>query len=103
MKEALNFNDKISEFISLDGKKYDDINVYEDEKKRTIGSNKKLRLLLSMVKIGDWKNALLLMNKLPEHYAVSHNQISDAFYLLLHHIIDPLFLKYVFALIISNI
>ena len=70
IEKAKLFPRKIAEFLSVEGAKQEDINIFEDEKSMTIGSNQKLGLVLSLIRIGDWKNASKIMNRLPEYFTV---------------------------------
>ncbi|KPM11917.1 THO complex subunit 2-like protein, partial [Sarcoptes scabiei] len=94
LAEAKNYPRYISSILAVEGTKHEDINVFEQEKIRKIGSNQKLGLILSLLKIGDWLNSSLLINKLPEFYAVSHPEITDALISLVHYLIGPLSIIY---------
>lgn len=91
IEEAKKFPRKISEFMAVEGAKHEDIDIYEDERTKTIGSNQKLGLVLSLIRIGDWKNASSIMSRLPEYFTVSYPSIGIALCQLISHLIDPLY------------
>lgn len=83
----------MSAILAVEGAKHEDINIYEDEKYRVVGTNQKLGLILSLLKIGDWSDAYKMIAKLPEYYSVSHPLICDALCSLIHFLIDPFYRK----------
>lgn len=101
IEEAKKFQRKISEIMSVEGAKHEDIDIYEDERSKTIGSNQKLGLVLSLIRIGDWENASKIINRLPEYFPVSYSSIGIALCNLLHYCIDPLYRRYL--LLFQNI
>lgn len=54
-------------------------------------SNQKLGLCEALLLIGDWENAKILINHLPEHYAVGFEPIALALCNLLHYMIEPVY------------
>lgn len=91
ISEAKNFNKKMSAILSVEGAKFEDVNIFEEEKLKSIGANQKFGLILSLLKIGDWDNAWKLMSKLPEYFCVSYPPICDALCTLIHYLIDPFY------------
>ncbi|XP_044748967.1 THO complex subunit 2 isoform X1 [Coccinella septempunctata] len=53
--------------------------------------NQKLGLCEALLLIGDWENAKILINHLPEHYAVGFEPIALALCNLLHYVIEPVY------------
>lgn len=93
LAEAKNFPRKVSAILAVEGAKHEDIDVFEEVKTRKIGSNQKLGFILALLKLGDWNNASKLINKLPEYFAISYPDISDALSSFIHYLIGPLYKK----------
>lgn len=55
--------------------------------------NQKLGLCEALLEVGDWPSAQQLMDKLPDHYAVSQPHIARQLCLLVHTLLEPLYAK----------
>ncbi|KAH7969434.1 hypothetical protein HPB52_017999 [Rhipicephalus sanguineus] len=60
----------------------------------TLEENQKLGLCEALLEVGDWLNAQRLMQRLPEHYAVSQPHIARRLCLLVHTLVEPLYSKH---------
>ena len=58
--------------------------------------NQKLRLCEAMFEVGDWDHALVLINRLPQHFAMDQEPIALQFCQLIHWILMTLCNKLVF-------
>ncbi|KAH9373714.1 hypothetical protein HPB48_018641 [Haemaphysalis longicornis] len=56
--------------------------------------NQKLGLCEALLEVGDWPSAQQLMDKLPDHYAVSQPHIARQLCLLVHTLLEPLYAKH---------
>lgn len=71
----------------VEDEKVPDVDIADD----TYAMNQKLGLCEAMLTIGDWANAKLLIEKLPEKCATSHEPIAKTICKLMHQIIEPLY------------
>ena len=55
--------------------------------------NQKLGLVEALLRIGDWKHARILLDRLPPFFAVAHQPVAEAICKVIHHIIEPLYKK----------
>ncbi|KAJ8978313.1 hypothetical protein NQ317_008185 [Molorchus minor] len=53
--------------------------------------NQKLGLCEALLLVGDWETAHILIQRLPEHYALGYEPVALALSGLLHHIIEPVY------------
>ena len=58
-----------------------------------IDDNQKLNLCLHLLKVGDWLNALVIIDKLPEFYALSDRRLALELCKIIHYMIDDLYKK----------
>jgi THO complex subunit 2 len=54
-------------------------------------NNQKFGLCEALLTIGDWTNAQMMINKLPEFYATSYEPLAKSLCSLIHMIIEPLY------------
>lgn len=54
-------------------------------------SNQKLGVCEALLNIGDWENALLIIKRLPEHFALDHEPVGLALCRLLQYIVEPVY------------
>lgn len=59
-----------------------------------IEDNQKLNLCLHLLKVGDWKNALMIIDKLPEFYALSDRRLALELCRIIHFMIDDFYKRY---------
>ena len=53
--------------------------------------NDKLCLTESLLKLGAWKQAKELMDRLPQYHATSHTAVAKTMCQLVHYVIDPMY------------
>ena len=58
-----------------------------------IDDNQKLNLCLHLLKVGDWKNALVIIDKLPEFYAISDRRLALELCRIIHFMVDDFYKK----------
>ena len=56
--------------------------------------NQKIGLIKCLINIEDWSNSLTLLEKLPQWYLASHEDISQSICKALRKIIDPIYQKF---------
>lgn len=64
-------------------------------KHRLIEDNQKLHLCLHLLKVGDWKNALVIIDKLPEFYALSDRCLALELCRIIHFMVDDFYKRFV--------
>lgn len=64
-------------------------------KHRLIDDNQKLHLCLHLLKVGDWQSALVIIDKLPEFYALSDRSIALELCRIIHFMVDDFYKKFV--------
>ncbi|XP_054160183.1 THO complex subunit 2-like [Oppia nitens] len=94
LSEARTFAKKINSILTNPEKQNEDEKNVEEERQKQFLSNQKLGLILALLKVGDWKNAELLIRKLPEYYAVSFETIANQLCDLIHYSIDKIYKQY---------
>ena len=62
-------------------------------KHRLIEDNQKLHLCLHLLKVGDWRNALVIIDKLPEFYALSDRCLALELCRIIHFMVDDFYKK----------
>ena len=90
LSDAKTFAKKINAIVSAEKQSEEQHNA-EEEKRRQFASNQKLGLVSALLKVGDWKNAKQLIDKLPEYYAVSFDTIAKQLSHLIHFSIDKMY------------
>lgn len=58
-------------------------------------NNQKLGLCEALLEIGAWSCAQAILDRLPENFAITSPPISKALCSLIHHVIDPLYERWV--------
>ncbi|KAK5643842.1 hypothetical protein RI129_007687 [Pyrocoelia pectoralis] len=89
MKNAREYIQSL-QVISLNGPKEDTIEE-KDNTTDQYNNNQKLGLCEALLEIGDWDNAQLIINRLPEHFAMDYQPVALALCKLLHYIIEPVY------------
>lgn len=90
MKDAREYVRKL-QIISISNKEKEDMPEDKENPLDKYNSNQKLGLCRALLHIGDWNNALLLIKRLPEHYAMEHEPIALALCSLLHYQVEPVY------------
>ncbi|KAK9870147.1 hypothetical protein WA026_006238 [Henosepilachna vigintioctopunctata] len=90
MKEAKEYFRKL-QVISVNKTEKEETPEEPDNPIEKYRSNQKLGLCEALLLVGDWDNAKVLINHLPEHYAVGFEPIALALCNLLHYIIEPVY------------
>lgn len=90
MKDAKEYVRKL-QIISINNKEKEDAPEETEQSADKYIYNQKLGLCEALLNIGDWNNAQLLMQQLPEHYAVEYQPIAVALCKLLHSIVEPVY------------
>nr|XP_037284733.1 THO complex subunit 2-like [Rhipicephalus microplus] len=86
---------KRSAMVIMSSEKKDEEKKDEDkDDDLTLEENQKLGLCEALLEVGDWLNAQRLMQRLPEHYAVSQPHIARRLCLLVHTLVEPLYSKH---------
>lgn len=90
MKDAKEYVRKL-QIISINNKDKEDTPEEVENVKEKYVFNQKLGLCEALLTVGDWDNALMLMKRLPEHYAVEQPAIALELCKLLHCIVEPVY------------
>ncbi|KAK7097709.1 THO complex subunit 2-like isoform X2 [Littorina saxatilis] len=80
--------------IIVGEKKEEDKDKGEMEKPEMKANNQKLGLCEALLEIGAWDNAKVILDGLPDAFAISHKPIVQALCRLIHAAIDPMYSKY---------
>lgn len=100
MKDAREYVRKL-QIISINNKEKDETNEDIENFYEKYEGNQKLGLCEALLIVGDWNTAQTLIKRMPKHYAVGYEPIAAAMCDLLHHIIEPVYMKY--AVVSPNI
>jgi THO complex subunit 2 len=87
LNEAKSFAKKTM-LMSTSDPKLEEDKMTDLERHTLIANNQKLGLCLALIKVGDWKTAKDLINRLPDYYAVSNPKITKQLCSLIHYAID---------------
>lgn len=90
MKDAKEYVRKL-QIISINNKEKEETPEEPENVLEKYNSNQKLGLCEALLLVGDWENAKNLINRLPDHYALSFQPIALALCKLLHYIIEPVY------------
>lgn len=90
LKDAKEYVRKL-QIISINQKEKEEVPEETENPIEKYNSNQKLGLCEALVTVGDWDNALNLMKRLPEHYAVEQEPIALALCQLLHSLVEPVY------------
>ncbi|KAL3266220.1 hypothetical protein HHI36_010402 [Cryptolaemus montrouzieri] len=90
MKDAKEYFRKL-QVISVNKTEKEDTPEDPENPTEKYKSNQKLGLCEALLLVGDWNNAKILINHLPEFYAVGFESIALALCNLLHCIIEPVY------------
>ncbi|XP_066259419.1 THO complex subunit 2 isoform X1 [Euwallacea similis] len=96
LKDASEYVRKL-QIISLSSKEKEDEKDDADVAEDLFTSNQKLRLCEALLLIGDWTNAKVIIDLLPEHCVIGFEPIALAVCDLLHSLIEPLYAKHCLA------
>lgn len=84
-------------FVSAEDKPMDEDRLSDMERFSLLVNNQKLGLCLALLKVGDWKNAHELIERLPSFYAVSNPIIAKQLCSLIHYTMDVIYHSYVIS------
>lgn len=90
MKDAKEYVRKL-QIISISNKEKEEIPEEKENPIDKYHSNQKLGLCEALLFVGDWENAISLIKRLPEHYAMEHEPIALALCNLLNYILEPIY------------
>ncbi|XP_063912799.1 THO complex subunit 2 isoform X3 [Zophobas morio] len=93
MKDAKEYVRKL-QIISINNKEKEETPEEPENVLEKYNSNQKLGLCEALLLVGDWENAKNLINRLPDHYALSFQPIALALCKLLHYIIEPVYREF---------
>ncbi|KAL1434887.1 hypothetical protein MTO96_001763 [Rhipicephalus appendiculatus] len=91
---ALQYAKRSAMVIMSSEKKEEEKKDEDKDDDLTLEENQKLGLCEALLEVGDWLNAQRLMQRLPEHYAVSQPHIARRLCLLVHTLVEPLYSKH---------
>ncbi|XP_070391314.1 THO complex subunit 2 isoform X1 [Dermacentor albipictus] len=91
---ALQYAKRSAMVIMSSEKKEEEKKDEDKDDDLTLEENQKLGLCEALLEVGDWLNAQKLMQRLPEHYAVSQPHIARRLCLLVHTLVEPLYSKH---------
>lgn len=100
MKDAREYVRKL-QIISINNKEKEEaIEESENFYEKYLG-NQKLGVCEALLIVGDWDTAHILIKRMPKQYAVGNESVAVALCALLHHIIEPVYIKH--AVVSPNI
>ncbi|XP_077559324.1 THO complex subunit 2-like protein isoform X3 [Haemaphysalis longicornis] len=92
--DALQYARRSAMVIMSSEKKEEEKKDEDKDDDLTLEENQKLGLCEALLEVGDWPSAQQLMDKLPDHYAVSQPHIARQLCLLVHTLLEPLYAKH---------
>ncbi|XP_008192636.2 THO complex subunit 2 isoform X2 [Tribolium castaneum] len=93
MKDAKEYVRKL-QVISINNKEKEETPEEPENLMEKFNANQKLGLCEALLSVGDWNNAKNLINRLPDHYALSFQPIALALCKLLHYIVEPVYREF---------
>lgn len=92
LDDAKKYKDKLN-VISTNKDKEMDVEVEKGYDDDNYERNQKLNLCEALLNVGDWKTALLFIDRLPEQSVIAKEPVAKALANLIHYVIDPVYSK----------